>query len=132
MYTFLSRLGRLFVGITVLVAGIAIFGVSTDFGALVSHHQNAPSMTCSVSMGSVINGHQRLLVTASGLAPGTSYLEAQPGVQSIWITTDSAGASNNQSLYYNGPGKYTIAFDYYYFSNNKEVQATATTCSASL
>ncbi|HEV2414629.1 MAG TPA: hypothetical protein VGX27_07455 [Candidatus Dormibacteraeota bacterium] len=114
------------------MAVIAIFGVSADLGSLVSHRQNASSMSCAVSLGSVINGHQRLLVTASGLTPGTNYLEAQPGVQSVWITTDSAGASNNQSLYYNGPGKYTIAFDYYYFSNNKEVQATATSCSASL
>jgi len=33
---------------------------------------------------------------------------------------------------YHGSGSYSIAFDYYYWSNNKLVQALATSCSANL
>lgn len=133
MFTFLTRMGRLFVGITVFLAVMAIIGVTSITGLLVSHHQNASATAaCAVSMGSMINAHQRLLVTATGLTPSTQYLEAQTGVQSVWITTSSTGSTTDQSLYYNGHGNYTIAFDYYYFSNNKEVQATATSCSAVL
>lgn len=131
MYNFLSRLGRLLIGITVLVAIIAIFGVTTDLGPLVSHHQNAPSAACAVSMGGVINGHQRLLVAASGLNPNSSYVYGQTGIQTATVTTNSSGAFSDQSLFYNGPGKYAISVDYYYWSNNKLVQAIGTSCSGS-
>ena len=69
MYAFLSRLGRLFIGITVLVAVIAIFGVSTDLGTLVSHRGNA-SMACTVSSAGV---GQQLLVSGQGFAANTQY-----------------------------------------------------------
>jgi hypothetical protein len=88
--------------------------------------------TCAVSMGSVINGQQRLLVTAWALTSNSSYLEAQTGVQSVMVTSDGAGSVSDQSLVYQGHGSYDISFDYYYWSNNKLVQATATSCSASL
>lgn len=132
MFTFLTRLGRVFVGITVFVAVLGVLGIVTTTGILVSHHQAAGSQTCSISMGSVVNGQQRLLITAGGLTASTQYLEAQPGVQSVWITTSTSGSSSDQSLVYHGAGNYTVAFDYYYWSNNKLVQATATSCSASL
>jgi len=134
MFVFLTRLGRLFVATVVLASVISILGVMSVTGILVASHHNASSSqaSCTVAMGSVINGQQRLLVSAGGLAASTKYLEAQPGVQSVWITTNSAGSSSDQSLYYHGAGNYSIAFDYYYWSNNKLVQATATTCSASL
>ena len=131
MYIFLSRLGRLMVGIPVVIAVTTIMGIGTlELVPVASRHHDPGS--CIVTMGSVLNGQQRLLVTASGLSPATQYLEAQPSVQSVWITTDSTGASSDQSLYYHGSGTYTVAFDYYYWSNNKLVQATATSCSATL
>lgn len=133
MYAFLTSLGRLFMGITVLVAVLAIFGVAGVTGILVSHHQNASSTaSCAVSMGSVVNGQQRLLVISSGLTANTNYVYGQTGVQTATVTTNSTGAFSDQSLFYHGSATYTIAVDYYYWSNNKLVQATATSCSANL
>jgi hypothetical protein len=131
MFVFLTRLGRLAVGIPVVIAVTAILGFSTLSALPVASKHKDPG-SCTVAMGSVINGQQRLLVTASGLSPSTNYLEAQTGVQSAWVTTDTAGAFTSESLYYQGPGKYTIDIDYYYWSNNKAVQATTTSCSGSL
>jgi hypothetical protein len=131
MFVFLTRLGRLVVGIPVVIAVTAILGINTLTALPVASKHKDPG-SCTVAMGTVINGQQRLLVTVAGLAPSTQYLEAQPGVQSVWITTNSAGSSSDQSLLYHGSGNYTVAFDYYYWSNNKLVQATATSCSASL
>lgn len=131
MFTFLTRLGRLAIGIPVAVVVITVLGYTTlTMLPAASKHKDPGS--CTVAMGSIINGQQRLLVTASGLSAGTQYLEAQTGVQSAWITTDSTGSSSDQSLYYHGSGQYTIAFDYYYWSNNKLVRATSTSCTASL
>jgi hypothetical protein len=131
MFTFLTRLGRLVVCIPIVIAVTAIigFGVLSTVPAA-SKHKDPGS--CTIAMGSVISGQQRLLVTASGLSINTDYLEAQPGVQSLWVTTDANGSVSNQSLWYHGPGKYTIDFDYYYWQNSKLVQATATSCSANL
>lgn len=132
MFAFLTRLGRVFVGITVFVAVLGVLGIVTTTGILVAHHQGAGAQTCSVTMGAVINGQQRLLVTAGGLTPSSSYVYGQTGVQTATVATNSAGAFSDQSLFYHGPGKYSIAVDYYYWSNNKLVQTTATSCSASL
>jgi hypothetical protein len=131
MFIFLTRLGRLAVGIPIVIAVTAIMGFSVlSIVPVASKHKDPGS--CTVAMGSIVNGRQMLLVTASGLSANTSYLEAQTGVQSLFVTTDANGSVYDQSLGYNGPGKYTIDFDYYYWSNNKLVQATATSCSASL
>lgn len=131
MFTFLTRMGRLAIGIPVAMVVITVLGYTTlTMLPAASKHKDPGS--CTVAMGSVINGQQRLLTTAAGLPANTQYLEAQPGVQSVWITTSSTGSSSDQSLYYHGAGNYTIDFDYYYWSNNKLVQATATSCSASL
>ncbi len=92
MYNFLSRLGRLFIGITVLVAVIAIFGVSTDFGALVSHHQSASSMSCAVSSAGV---GQQLVTSGHGFAPNSQYLlsvKTPAGTGTTTASTDGSGA----------------------------------------
>jgi hypothetical protein len=117
-----------------IVGGVIIIGAITLLPStmvpVASKHKD-PS-TCTVSMGSVINGQQRLLVTAWALTPDFAYTEGQVGVQSALVTTDSTGAVSDQSLWFQGPGAYTIVFDSYYWSNNKLVQATATSCSADL
>jgi len=133
MFIFLSRLGRLFVGTAVVIAVTAILGFNTltrNDVPVASKHKDPGA--CTVAMGSVINGQQRLSVTAWGLTPNSSYLEAQTGVQSVMVTTSATGSVSDQSLLYHGSGTYSIAFDYYYWSNNKLVQALATSCSASL
>ena len=131
MFTFLTRLGRLAIGIPVALVVITVLGYTTlTMLPAASRHKDPGA--CTVAMGSVINGQQRLLVTGSGMSANTQYLEAQTGVQSVWITTDSSGSSSDQSLYFNGAGTYTISFYYYYWSNNKLVQATETSCSAKL
>ncbi len=131
MFVFLSRTGRLLVASIIVAALTTVVGASTIASLPVASKHNDPG-SCTVALGSVINGQQRLLITAVGLPAGTSFLEAQTGVQSVWITTDASGDSTDQSLYYHGAGTYSIAFDYYYWSNNKLVQATATGCSARL
>lgn len=89
-------------------------------------------VTCTVAMGDVINGQQTLAVTAWALAPNTTYLEAQTGVQSVMVTTDATGSVFDQSLFYQGAGDYTVNFDFYVWHNNQLVQVTATHCSATL
>jgi hypothetical protein len=131
MFTFLTRLGRLAVGIPILVAVIVIFGAS-PLSSLPAASKHKDPGACTVAIGAVINGQQRLLITGAGMTPSTKFLEAQTGVQSVWVTTDSTGSSNDQSLYYHGAGTYAISFYYYYWSNNKLVQATETSCSARL
>jgi len=131
MFTFLTRLSRLAIGIPVALVVITVLGY-TSLTMLPTASKHKDPGSCTVTMGSVINGQQRLLVTASGLPDNTQYLEAQPGVQSVWITTSSVGSSTDQSLRYKGPGKYTIDFDYYYWHINQVVQGTVTSCSASL
>lgn len=98
--------------------------------ALASGHREPSS--CTVALGNVIDGQQRLLVSAWSLPADASLLEAQTGVQSVWVTTDATGAVSDQSLYYQGPGAYTIDFYTLYWKNNREVQATVTSCSAQL
>jgi hypothetical protein len=131
MFIFLTRLGRLMVGIPIVIAVTTIMGFSALSIVPVASKHKDPG-TCTVAMGSIVNLQQRLLVSASGLTPSSSYLEAQTGVQSVMVTTDSTGSVSDQSLAYTGSGKYTITFYYYYWSNNKLVQATATSCSANL
>lgn len=131
MFSFLTRLGRLAIGIPIVVAVVTIFGVGALTSVPVASKHNAPG-ACTVAMGAVISGQQRLSVTAWGLTANSGYLEAQTGVQSVMVTTDATGSVSDQSLVYHGSGKYAITFYYYYWSNNKLVQATATSCSASL
>lgn len=131
MYGFLTRLGRLAVGIPVLVAILAIFGVGTSDLTPVASTSKATA-TCSVAMGSVVGAQQRLLVQATGLAPATSYLEAQTGVQSVMVTSDGSGSISDQSLVYHGPATYAIAFDFYFWSNHKLAHTTVASCSARL
>ena len=115
-----------------IVSGVIIIGAVTVLTnstlPVASKHKDPGS--CSVAMGSTINGQQRLLVVASGLNPGTNYLEAQTGVQSVMLTADATGSISDQSLVYHAAGTYTITFYYFYWSNNKLVQAPATSCSA--
>ena len=131
MFVFLTRLGRLVVGIPVVIAITTILGINTLTALPVASKHNDPG-SCTVAMGSVISGQQRLLVSAAGLAPGSSYVYGQTGVQTAKVTTNSSGAFSDQSLFYHGAGTYSIAVDYYYWSNNKLVRATATSCSARL
>jgi hypothetical protein len=131
MFRFLQRLGRLFVGIPIVIAVTAIMGFNVLTAVPTASKHKDPG-GCSVAMGAVLNGQQRLLVKAWALSPSASYLEAQTGVQSVMVTTDTTGAVSDQSLLYHGSGNYAISFDYYYWSNNKLVQATATSCSAAL
>jgi hypothetical protein len=133
MFAFLSNLGRLGVTIAVLVAVAGILGFTTlGIQLVASHHNASATAACAVSMGSVIGGQQRLSVSAHGLSANTNYLEAQTGVQSVMVTTDAAGSVSDQSLMYHGAGSYNIKFDYFYWSNNKLVEATGTSCSANL
>ena len=127
---FTTKAGRLVLGIVFTTVVTALIGSGSLAIPVASKHKDLGS--CTVAMGGVVGGEQRLLVTASGLPPNSKYLEAQTGVQSAWITTDAAGSVSDQQLYYQGPGSYSIAFYTYYWSNNKEVQATVASCSAKL
>lgn len=74
MFTFLTRMGRLFVGITVFVAVLGVLGIMTTTGILVaSHHNAAGSTACSLSSATVGGP---LVISGSGYAPGASYAAA--------------------------------------------------------
>ena len=95
MFTFLTRLGRLGITITVLVAVATILGVTT-WGRqqlVASHHQAAsPSAACAVSSAGV---GQQLVVSGHGFAPSTQYLLNVTTPSGNWATvanTDSSGA----------------------------------------
>jgi hypothetical protein len=127
---FTTKAGRLVLGVMFMTVVTSLIGSGSLTIPVASKHKDPGS--CAVAMGSVVDGQQRLLVSAVGLPPNSKYLEAQTGVQSTWITTDANGAVSDQSLYYQGAGTYNIAFYYYYWSNNKEVQTLLTSCSAKL
>jgi hypothetical protein len=71
MYGFLTRLGRLFIAIPILVAVIAIFGSSILTDVPVAHKQNTSAMACTVSSAGV---GQQLVVSGHGFAANTQYL----------------------------------------------------------
>jgi hypothetical protein len=125
-----SRLPRLF-----FVGAFSVTILASLSGAnalLLGSKHHDPAGTCSVALGSVVNGQQRLLVKATGLAPSSSYVEAQAGVQSAMVTSDATGAISDQSLWFHGSGLYSIAVNYYYWRNNQLVQTAAASCSAQL
>jgi hypothetical protein len=132
MFIFLTRLGRLLVGIPVVIAVTTIIGLGTFSAVPVASTKGGDPGTCTVAKGSVVNGQQRLLVTGSKLTPSSSFTAAQRGVQSVPVTTDATGSFSTGALVYLGAGRYTIAVDYYYWRNKSLVQATAATCSANL
>ena len=115
---------------------LVITSLAPDDILVASKHHDPSAGTCAVGLGSVINGQQRLLVTATGLTPNWSYSESQTngttGLQSAMVNTDATGAVSDQSLFYLGHGSYSIALGYYYWRNSQLVQATAATCSAQL
>jgi hypothetical protein len=115
----------------VIVAVGSALVVTTQLPVEAKHFQDP--VTCTVAMGAVnVSGQQSLAVNAWALTPNTTYLEAQAGVQSVMVTTDATGSVSDQSLLYQGPGTYTVEFDFYYFHNSQLVQVTATHCSATL
>ena len=131
---FAVRLAHVLAACTFAV--LVITSLAPDEILVASKHHDPSAATCTVGLGSVINGQQRLLVTATRLTPNWSYAESQTngtmGLQSAMVTTDATGAVSDQSLFYLGHGTYSIAFDYYYWRNSQLVQATAGTCSAQL
>jgi hypothetical protein len=74
MFSFLTRLGRLFVATIVLAGVISIIGVMSTTGILVaSHHNAAGSTACTMSAASLGGA---LTISGSGYAPGASYAVA--------------------------------------------------------
>jgi hypothetical protein len=73
MFAFLTRLGRVAVGIPILVAVIAIFGAGTLTSVPVaskSPHNNAATAACTLS-GTAVGG--ALTLTGGGYAANTTY-----------------------------------------------------------
>ena len=125
-----SRLPRL-----VFVGAFAVTLLASLSGAnalLLGSKHHDPAGSCTVALGSVINGQQRLLVNATGLTPSSMYIEAQTGAQSAMVTSNATGAISDQSLWFHGSGLYTIDVNYYFWRNNQLVQSTAASCSAQL
>jgi len=93
MYTLLSRLGRLFVVITVLMAVAAIIGFTSISGILVASHHNASSgMSCTVASAGV---GQALSVSGRGFAANSQYLlflSNPAGSGETTANTDANGA----------------------------------------
>jgi len=93
MYTLLSRLGRLFVVVTVLMAVAAIIGFTSISGILVASHHNASSgMACAVTSGGV---GLALTVSGHGFAANSQYLlflTNPAGSGETTVNTDANGA----------------------------------------
>ena len=109
MFVFLTRLGRLVVGIPVVIAVTAILGFNTLTALPVAHHQNSTQMACAVSSAGV---GKQLSITGNGYAPSTGYLVDitwPAGNTSAQSTiTDASGhlSAWNYSFY---PGSYSVA-----------------------
>jgi hypothetical protein len=100
MYAFLTRLGRLFIGVPILVAVIVIFGGSSLTAVPVAHKQNASAMSCAVSSAGV---GQQLVVSGHGFAANTQYLLFVSTPRGSWETVanaDSTGAFTYDSMAY--------------------------------
>jgi hypothetical protein len=101
MFTFLSRLGRLFVVSTVLIAVGTIIGFTSISGILVaSHHNASSSMACAVTSAGV---GQALAVSGHGFAANTQYalFTTTPGGNGeTTASTDSTGAFTVTSFTY--------------------------------
>src|SRR5215472_8000867 len=108
MFVFLTRLGRLAVGIPVVIAVTAVLGFNTITGVPVAHHQNAAQLACAVSSAGV---GKQLTVTGSGYAPNTGYL-----VQITW----PAGNVSGQSTTTDASG-HLSAWNYAYYAGTYSV-----------
>ena len=101
MFTFLSRLGRLFVAGAVLIAVGTILGFTSLSGILVASHHNAGSGgSCAVSSSGV---GQQLVFSGRGFAANTQYLlfTTSPGGNGeTTANTDSTGAFSVSSVAY--------------------------------
>lgn len=107
--------------VLLLALGLALFPSSVQARNTIG--------SCTVQLGPVVSGQQHLLVTGYNLQASFSYEEAEKGVQSVWVTTDSTGYVQDDSLYYYGPDDYYIAF---YYPGNGHQDVYDALCSAKL
>jgi hypothetical protein len=108
MFVFLTRLGRLVVGIPVVIAVTTILGINTLTSVPVAHHQNTTQMACAVSSAGV---GKQLSITGSGYAPSTGYL-----VDITW----PAGNTSGQSTTTDASG-HLSAWNYAYYAGTYSV-----------
>jgi hypothetical protein len=108
MFVFLTRLGRLAVGIPVVIAVTAVLGFNTIIEVPVAHHQNGTQLACTVSSAGV---GKQLTITGSGYAPNTGYL-----VDITW----PAGNTSGQSTTTDASG-HLGAWTYAYYAGNYSV-----------
>ena len=101
MFTFLQRLSRLFVILTIMVAVGTIIGFTSISGILVaSHHNASSSMACAVSSAGV---GQSLTVSGHGFAANSQYLlflTSPGGNGATTATTDATGSFTYTSTAY--------------------------------
>jgi hypothetical protein len=94
MFTFLQRLGRLFVVTTILMAVGTIIGITSYSGILVASHHNGASsaMACTVASSGVGGS---LTVSGHGFGANTQYLlflTNPAGSGETTVNTDATGA----------------------------------------
>jgi len=100
MFVFLTRLGRLAVGIPVVIAVTALLGFNTLTAVPVAHRQGASTMSCTVSSAGV---GQKLIVAGHGFSAGTQYhlfVSSPTGSYETVANTDSTGAFTYESWTY--------------------------------
>ena len=71
MFSFLSGVGKLFVGIPIVIAVAVAFGFNTLTTVPVASHKGLATAQCSLS-GSTVGGP--LVLSGSGFTPGASYI----------------------------------------------------------
>ena len=101
MFIFLTRLGRLMVGIPIVIAVTTIAGFTTlSIVPVASHHLASASGACAVTSTGV---GQQLVVSGHGFAPSTQYLlhmSTPTGNFDTVANTDSSGAFTYDSWTY--------------------------------
>ena len=72
MFAFLSRLGRLVIGIPIVIAITALLGFNIMTAVpTASHHRDAATAACTLA-GSTVGG--ALVLSGSGYSPGANYV----------------------------------------------------------
>ena len=128
MFTFLDRLGRTFVVTLVLVAALAVVGVTAIGQNLTANHRNAPTAMACATTGAGVG--QVVTVSGHGFAASTQYVlfvSNPAGHGATTVYTDGSGAfAYSSTASWNGTYAATV------WSSGKSSRQLATCTSLTL
>lgn len=95
MFSFLTRLGRLAIGIPIVIAAATIFGFGVLQALPVAHHQASAAASCTLSSAGV---GQSLTTSGRGFGANTQYV--------LYATTPAGTGATTAST--DGNGSFTV------------------------